>query len=382
MDAAPGNVPGASRALEIQIPCTAFFILTPVFVGLRVWSRIRSRSGLGRDDWTIIASLLCCLTVSALMMGSCYYGFGQRIANLSASNRLMTLKLFYVAQAFYKITINLTKASILLLYLRIFLQRWFRIACYVLLAIILAYMVSTLSSSIWQCSPVPRAWDKSIAGTCIDITTNWYANAGFSIASDIFILLLPMQPLYTSKLPARHKVALMAVFTLGVFVTVTSILRMQTLSFSSKSLDTTYDISSSVWTIVEDNLAIICACLPMCRWPFLSFVPFSSWRFKSDSYDNSNQFSATETIGGTTIRQRDRWSHLPERQEKDDMHMADMELRETSRHSSQDMILEPTASTRPRDSGQFSKRESDIRSIIHKTTEYEVTFTTSYPMEV
>jgi hypothetical protein len=142
------------------------------------------------------------------------------------------------------------------------------------------------------------------------------------------------------------------------------------------------DISSSVWTIVEDNLAIICACLPMCRLPFSSLVPFASWRSKSVSYDDSNQFSATETIGGTTIGQRDRWSQLPERQEKDCIHMANMEPRETSRHSSQDCILEPTSPVLLRDSGQFSKRDSDIRSGIHKTTEYEVTFTSSYPVEV
>ena len=124
--------------------------------------------------------------------------------------------MFYIAQAFYKLTINLTKASILLLYLRIFVKRWFRVTCYTLLVIVLTYMVATTASSIWQCTPVVRAWDKSIPGTCISLTTNWYANAGFSIATDFIILGLPMYPIYESHLPVGQKIAVMVVFALGL----------------------------------------------------------------------------------------------------------------------------------------------------------------------
>ncbi|KAK0732395.1 hypothetical protein B0T21DRAFT_393906 [Apiosordaria backusii] len=237
---ASGNLPGENRAYQIEAPCIVFFVLTPLFVGIRFWARIKLRgwSGLGWDDWTIVVSAL-----------------------------------FYVAQAFYKLTINLTKASILLLYLRIFPKQWFRTACFVLLAIILLYMVGTTVSSIWQCNPIPRAWDKSIPGTCINITANWYANAAFSITTDLVILGLPMHSIYTSHLPASQKLALMGVFALGLFTTITSILRMTTLNLSSTSPDITFDIDSSIWTMIEQNLAIICACLPVCRLPLSYILP-------------------------------------------------------------------------------------------------------------
>ncbi|KAI0007119.1 hypothetical protein F4779DRAFT_593425 [Xylariaceae sp. FL0662B] len=230
-------------------------------------------------------------------MAACTYGFGQHIYNLSRDNRLLTLKLYYVAQAFYKVTLNLTKASILLLYLRIFVQRWFKITCYVMLSIIVSYMLATTASSIWQCTPIPRAWDKSIPGTCISITKNWYANAGFSIATDLIILGLPMQPIYHSKLPSRQKWALMIVFALGLFVTVTSILRMQTLDFSSTSPDTTYDITSSIWTVIEENLATICACLPMCKSPLEWLFP-SIFRSGSTGYQHTGGSSRGHWASG------------------------------------------------------------------------------------
>ncbi|KAK3497870.1 uncharacterized protein B0T23DRAFT_95589 [Neurospora hispaniola] len=271
----PGNKPGDNRAHSIETPAIVLFFVTLFLIGIRLWARFKPASwkGLGWDDYTILLSWVFTTVVSALMIASCAYGFGQHIGNLSKENKLMTLKLFYVAQAFYKITINLTKTSILLLYLRIFVQRWFRIACYILIGIIIAYMIATFGASVWQCTPVPRAWDKSIPGTCVDITVNWYANAGFSISTDILILALPMYPIFTSHLRKTQKVAVVLMFALGFFTTITSILRMQTLTFSTKTPDTTYDLDSSIWTIIEQNMAIICACLPVCRLPLAYLFP-------------------------------------------------------------------------------------------------------------
>ncbi|EEY22946.1 integral membrane protein [Verticillium alfalfae VaMs.102] len=295
---APGNISGESNALMVQVPCMVFFVLTPIFFTVRIWSRLKLRSGFGWDDWTILVSFICCMTVSVLMMASVHYGFGQHIFNIEKSNRIMAMKLFYVAQIFYKLTINLTKSSILLLYLRLFsLHRPFRITCIALLTVILLYCIATTASSIFQCTPIPRAWNRSIPGTCISLTYNWYANAIFSISTDVAIILLPQRVIWKSQLPTSHKRALMGVFGLGVFVTVTSILRMTTLNFSTRSPDPTCswprtpsvrsgtrdelltrcetidDIASTLWTMIEIHVAIICACLPMCRLPLAYLFP-------------------------------------------------------------------------------------------------------------
>ncbi|KAK3329282.1 hypothetical protein B0H66DRAFT_579121 [Apodospora peruviana] len=303
---APGNLPGDNRAFQIQVPCALFFVLTTSVVALRLWARIklRSWSGIGWDDGTVLASWLFATIVSALMMAACSYGFGQHISNLSNSNKLTTLKLFYVAQAFYKLTINLTKASILLLYLCIFVKRLFRVACYALLAIVLAYMVATFASSVWQCTPIPRAWDKSIPGTCISISANWHANAGFSIATDVLILALPMYPIYTSMLPGGQKVALIVVFALGLFFpTVLTISPVAPRSPASSTELTSHvptdDIDSSIWTMVEQNLAIICACLPVCRLPLAYAFPAyfsgsSSANYSAASSSAGNDASNTK----------------------------------------------------------------------------------------
>ncbi|KAK1981562.1 integral membrane protein [Colletotrichum cereale] len=370
-----GNLPGASNALMVQVPAIVFFVLTPIFVGIRFWSRIKMRSGLGWDDWTILFSFFCCLTVSVLMMVSCEFGFGQHIKNLSKPNKLMTLKTFYVAQIFYKITINLTKASILLLYLRIFVQRYFRILCHALLSIILAYMAATSASSIWQCTPIPRAWDKSIPGTCISLTRNWYANAGFSIATDILIMALPQHVIWQSKLPLNQKKALMIIFALGLFVTITSILRMTTLDFSTTSPDTTFDIASTLWTLVEDNVAIICACLPMCRLPLTYIFPSyfaskkgsSAGSYKIDSAPRTNDIAFIHA--GTS---RNDWDPYQGREEKRAIHMTSVQARTEVRNDTSEEHILPV-DTEARYTGAQSEDEMDCNAI-RKTTAFRMTY--------
>ncbi|KAJ5794664.1 hypothetical protein N7457_001263 [Penicillium paradoxum] len=357
-----GNIPGPSKALEIQIPCIVFLVTTPAFVASRMWFRFKSKSGLGWDDWTILASGISAVIVMALMLASCAYGFGQHIANLTTSNKLMTLKLFFVSQAFYKLTMNMTKMSILMLYLRIFIQRWFRITCYVLLVIISSYMVAAFFASVFQCTPVARAWDKTITGTCIDITTNWYANAGFSIATDFIILGLPMYPIYKSKIVLKRKIALMMVFALGAFVAVTSILRMQTLDFSSTSPDTTYDIDSSIWTITEENVAITCACLPMMWAPLARLFPSF---LSTDHREGSHNSTAVMSPGSTTTpRYRNSWSQLdayPD--DKDDINM---------NQTSGSQNCSPGASTWQIDSSHCGDKTHRSAMGIQKVTEYHV----------
>ncbi|KAI4599953.1 hypothetical protein KJ359_001054, partial [Pestalotiopsis sp. 9143b] len=151
------------------------------------------------------------------MFLACHYGYGQHGSTLQPDDKAQALKYFVLTQVTYKASINLTKSSILLLYTRIFSNiRWFRWVCTCLMITIAMYCVASLVVTIFQCTPVQRAWDKDIPGTCIDNGKFWYANGGFSITTDLLILLLPMPLVYALQIPRVQKAALMLVFTLGI----------------------------------------------------------------------------------------------------------------------------------------------------------------------
>jgi hypothetical protein len=184
--------------------------------------------------------------------------------------------MFYLDQIFYKLTINLTKLSILCLYLRIFSQPWFRRTCWSCVFIIFGYALASIVATIFQCSPIQRVWNKPRypTGTCINITAFWYANAIYNVVTDIVILASVPGVVWKLRLSLRQRMGLTVVFGLGIFVFATSILRMTTLDHSSKAPDATAGtLISTMWTTIEASTAVVCACLPMLRTPVQRLLP-------------------------------------------------------------------------------------------------------------
>ncbi|KMU75636.1 hypothetical protein CISG_04810 [Coccidioides immitis RMSCC 3703] len=210
------------------------------------------------------------LAMNAVNITAIHYGYGKHASEVPKHDMLIALKLFYTLQIFYKCTIGLTKISIVLLYRRIFQTRKFRfqLICNYVLVLVALYAIASIIVTIFECMPIVKVWDRSTNGTCINFTAFWYANAAWNITSDLIILILPMPVVHTLYLPYRSKFGLTAIFTLGIFVCITSILRMTTLKVSSEAADQSYGtLISTMWTTIEANAGIICACLPMLRIP-------------------------------------------------------------------------------------------------------------------
>jgi hypothetical protein len=214
-------------------------------------------------------------------------------------------------------------------------------------------------ATIFQCDPVVKAFDKATPGTCIDLAKFWYANAGFSIATDVIILLLPMPLVYQLEVPRAQKIALMAVFAIGIFVVVTSCLRVTTLDIFATTTDNTYDIANVMWTIIEPNVAVICACLPTLRQLVVKLFPAlqsksSANRYGTPGYAKNMKSGAT---GGSQIPTRDDW--VEPGANSNGIHMATIR-RNNSNAGSEESIL--------------AGRQSDTNNIIHKTVQYSVQY--------
>lgn len=208
------------------------------------------------------------------MLASCQHGFGRHIRYLAPADKEQALMYFFLTQITYKASLNLTKCSILLLFLRVFgAVRWFRILTYAMLAIVACYCIASVTATVFQCIPIQRAFNKTVPGSCISLTSFWYANGAFNIATDFIILTMPMGLVYGLQIGRTQKLSLIVVFALGGFVVVTSCLRMTTISFASTTPDTTYDIASTMWTMIEMNVAVVCACMPMLRPVVVKLLP-------------------------------------------------------------------------------------------------------------
>jgi hypothetical protein len=124
-------------------------------------------------------------------------------------------KYLWISISFYNASLCLTKISIILQYLRVFVGNGVRRACWGTLAFVTCYGIYTVLISILACIPISAFWSPTPDMRCVSKKFSWFFNASFNIMTDLIILILPMPTLKSLKLPTRQKVGVMMIFALG-----------------------------------------------------------------------------------------------------------------------------------------------------------------------
>lgn len=152
--------------------------------------------------------------------------------------------------------------------------------CFVTMAIVISGTFSFIVATIFQCNPIKSNWNKHMHKTCVNNTIFRWSWAGYNTAMDIWICLMPMPLLARLQLDTIRKIGVIIVFSLGLFVCVTSIIRMQAMEQSTTTHDPTWgSFDALTWSAIEASTGIICACLPFLKHPIKQAFPrlFSSF---------------------------------------------------------------------------------------------------------
>lgn len=176
------------------------------------------------------------------------------------------LQLFYVAEFAYVIESALTKASIVVLYLRIFPSKRFRWLCWGMLGFIVCFIIVFSVTLLTYCVPfqyVWQRWDNRHNGKCINMTAQTYVCATLNIVMDVAIFTMPIPKLMKLETDWKTKSGVILTFMLGLFVTICSVVRLTYLKGWASSTNPTYDYANlALWSLIELNAGVICACLP------------------------------------------------------------------------------------------------------------------------
>lgn len=126
-------------------------------------------------------------------------------------------QLMYIGVIISSISLLLTKLSVLLLFLDIFVLSWPRRATYALIALTAVYGLWLTASNIFFCIPVHAFWEFSPERRCIPSGTKWWADAAGNLGLDIAIFCLPLPVVWAvmRTLPAKDRAWLGVVFALG-----------------------------------------------------------------------------------------------------------------------------------------------------------------------
>lgn len=139
------------------------------------------------------------------------------------------LKLLFGSILIYNTGLFIVKASLLYQYLRFFVERKWRRACHIVMAVVVVGGVAFLTASVCTCIPTQKFWNDAVPGTCVNKQSEylpylsnhahcsvlWYSFSTFNLITDLACWLLPIPVLSKLKMPRKQKISLVLVFTLG-----------------------------------------------------------------------------------------------------------------------------------------------------------------------
>jgi hypothetical protein len=141
----------------------------------------------------------------------------------------------------YGPTAYLTKVCLLWIMTRVFSPfRKCIIFIKIFMGIMLAYYIPAVIVKIRICNPIPRFWDDTIAGTCLDKNSIILADAVVSVVSDLIILILPIPLTWSLQMSTKRKMRVMAILGAGGLAVASSIIRLALIVVTGQSTDVSF----------------------------------------------------------------------------------------------------------------------------------------------
>ncbi|KAK3329131.1 hypothetical protein B0H66DRAFT_540312 [Apodospora peruviana] len=280
MTGTPSSSPSPSSAAlihEIILAATLSPSFAVLFVALRFYTAKFIIRVIHKDDWMILIGVIFSIGYSITLGILTQYGLGTHIWEIPPTD---TFRMYMLLNAF-PATITghfahlFTKSSILVFYLRFSVSRAFNYAAYFMLLLVIAHNLTGATTILYSCRPISTFWTFAPGGTCIDANP-WYGTiVALNIFTDVILLLLPFWLLKPLNIVFVQKAAIALVLGTGGFVLGVSIMRLVIAIKGFSDDDATYRFGVNyMWSIIEINVAIICACLPCLRAFLVHMFPW------------------------------------------------------------------------------------------------------------
>jgi len=143
------------------------------------------------------------------------WGLGSTNAMLNKKFVVLQYKALLVGQLLWVTAVTSVRASVLLLYIRIFRTPSFRAACYVVQGTNVAYLVAVFRCCL-ICRPFASNWDRSIQGTCGNLKSLDLFIGIVNLLLDVTTVALPMPVLWSLQMATSKKVVLTGMFSMGI----------------------------------------------------------------------------------------------------------------------------------------------------------------------
>ncbi|KAI2466044.1 hypothetical protein F4781DRAFT_445483 [Annulohypoxylon bovei var. microspora] len=283
---------------------TVLTCISAILIIIRVWIRFFALKKAGTDDYMAIGALLFTIGYLAVLYLGKTNGMGSPMGTLTYEEMETLLKITFAIEILYYLVITCVKASIVFMYDRFGVSTAFKKFCLYTNILLAVFFIVCIGVVVGQCRPLQKAWDitRLVPGSCIDSTAFFYFTSTFGIVLDLWILTIPIPTVRHLQISKHNRHVLYGIFGVGALATAFSCARLYSIHTYTKATDPFRDsILVNVWSMVEINVAIWCACAPALK-PIFSPRRFLDSRKSScrNYHDISHPASSKKGIQDST----------------------------------------------------------------------------------
>ncbi|KAH9904380.1 hypothetical protein F4778DRAFT_789967 [Xylariomycetidae sp. FL2044] len=274
-----------SRQHSVWGVAIAFIIITLFVMCVRIYVRCLVIKSVGLDDIFMVLGAIFTFGLSVASMIAAYYG--KRRSPWQATPiddpslvRLLTdkhtadeiilenmtpmLQAIYSTRLLYVVGIMFVKLSLLVFYLRLDPRRSLRYWVFFLMFVVVGFSIASFFILAFSCYPPAVFWDLTgtIKGKCIEANSQqafYDANGVINIVIDLSIYITPIPMLWNIQISRRQKIALSAIFGLGVIAVAAGCVRFAYVRLLSHTDELYFFLADSLsWCEIEIYVAMIC----------------------------------------------------------------------------------------------------------------------------
>ncbi|KAF2676194.1 hypothetical protein K458DRAFT_352169 [Lentithecium fluviatile CBS 122367] len=277
------HLPVSNRPETILGVTIAFLIIASTAVSMRLYVRTKQKLW-GVDDLFVtlaIAAVAAGSTLTCLMPDD---GLGLHFWTLDADIKIQYFKHVWASNVTYTASTTFIKLAILIQYLRLFevQQRLARKLTWGLLAVTSVWGLVYICLALFSCSPIAKNWHYLMPGKCIGwgskdpdhFFVSWVAHNATNLLLDILILLLPAPFFKKLRMTGKTRLGLISLFIMGAIACSLSLARVIALSYRRVGTIPVFDVTYYtatvyIFSVLEIDIAIICASIPI-FWPLVA----------------------------------------------------------------------------------------------------------------
>jgi hypothetical protein len=245
----PTNPSKSLTPNPIQFFCIAFIGMTVACV---------SGGAFGRDAWNVV---LGAFTKSQLVLA-------------------------LLIETELPIAICLVKCSVLMLYYHVFrVLTWMRIISIISMVVVITWHVSLAIAFAVMCSPSTGDGQLDflaafVSDSCTKTRILVVLQGAGNVVTDIFLVILPLPAVWTLRLPLSRKLAISAMFSVGLTAVASSIIGLVYRYHFYVQGDNNIRLAVALWvtSMTEEAAGIMICCMPATAVVFKSVKgPLKSW---------------------------------------------------------------------------------------------------------